>query len=266
MVFLFKYFMKTSDKLAREALLAKIEQRTEIPMLVLVIVMIAALIIPMVTRVSPEIELALEIVDWVIWGFFILELSVKTYLSTNRWHYLKKNWLDVLLVIVPFLRVLRVFRAARLARGARAARSLRALRLSRILIFFGKFTQEVKTIFARHGFNYLFVVFLGLIGIGTALIYHFDQGILEGADNIDKSLWLVVVNAFSGGFANIYPASPESKVVSIILMILGTIIVSYFTASLASYFTEKEQDVEQEEIKQKLDQIIKEIDKIKQNV
>ena len=250
------------QKLNREELLMKVERYTEVPMLVLVIVMIVALIIPLVIHLTPEIELVLEWADWIIWGLFALELIIKTYLSTNRIAYLKKNWMDVVLVVIPLLRVLRVFRVTRLARGARlikSTRAIRALRFIRIIGFFGKFTGEIKRIFSKNGFHYLFLVFVVFMSIGTALVYHFDQGFIDGANSVDKSLWLAVVNSFSGGFANIYPSSIEAKVISVILMVIGTILVSFFTASLASYFTEKEQDIEQEEIKKKLDQIQKQI-------
>lgn len=257
------------QKLNREQLLAKVERYTEIPMLVLVIVMIVALVIPLVIPLSPELELTLEWADWIIWSLFALELIVKTYLSGNRISYLKKNWMDVILVAVPLLRVFRIFRIARLARGARLVRStraIRALRFVRIIGFFGKFTGEVKRIFSKNGFHYLFLVFVVFMSIGTALVYHFDQGLVDGADSVDKSLWLAVVNSFSGGFANIYPSSVEAKVISVVLMVIGTILVSFFTASLASYFTEKEQDIEQEEIKHKLDAIAKEISELKKNI
>ena len=245
------------QKLNREELLVKFERYTEVPMLVLVIVMIGTLIAPMVWQFNEQTKLIFEIADWVIWGLFALELFVKTYLSKNRLSYLRKNWLDVVVVVLPVLRVFRIFRAVRL---------LRIVRLSRVLVFFAKFTTEIKTIFSRHGFNYLFVIFVSAIALGTVLTYTFDQHAQTGINSIQTSLWLIVVNAFTGGYANVYPETPEAKTVSVILIIVGTVLVSYFTASLASYFTEKEQDVEQEEIKQKLDAIAKEIREMKKNI
>lgn len=244
----------------REELLAKVERYTEVPMFILVIVMIITLVVPMVVHLDEATEQILELIDWFVWGAFALELTVKTYLSSNKLAYLRKNWIDVVVVVLPLLRVFRIFRVARLARGARITR---ILRFARVLAFFGKFTTEVKTIFARHGFNYLLVVFLGLIGLGTVLLYNFDQGSADGASSISQSLWLTVVAAFSGGFANVYPATPEAKAVSIFLIIVGTILVSYFTASLASYFTEKGQDVEQERIEKKVDELLTEVRSLK---
>lgn len=243
-----------------EQILIKIDRYTEIPMLILVVVMVITLVIPMVVSVSDATHAFLELIDWIIWAAFALELAVKTYLSPKKLVYLKTHWLDVVVVALPLLRVFRVFRVARLARGARV---VRALRFARIIVFFGKFTKEVKTIFARNGFNYLLVIFIALIGLGTMLTYSFDQSTQTGAGDLTTSLWLSVVASFSGGFANVYPETPEAKAVSIVLITVGTVIVSYFTASLASYFTEKEQDVEQERIEQKLDRLLEEVNKLK---
>ena len=241
------------QKLNREELLVKFERYTEVPMLVLVIVMIGTLIAPMVWQFNDQTKLIFEIADWVIWGLFALELFVKTYLSSNRLAYLKKNWLDVVVVIIPLLRVFRLLRAVRL---------LRVVRLSRVLVFFAKFTTEIKTIFSRHGFNYLFVIFVSAIALGTVLTYTFDQHAQTGINSIQTSLWLIVVNAFTGGYANVYPETPEAKTVSVILIIIGTVLVSYFTASLASYFTEKEQDIEQKTIIDKLDSLERKLQKL----
>ncbi len=254
------------DSTTKAQLFTKVEQYTEIPMMILVLVMFVTLITPMVIELDDQTFQLFELIDWLIWGAFAAELFTKTYLSEHRLNYLKKNWLDVVVVFLPILRIFRIFRVARLARGARLARSTRALRIlrfARILAFFGKFTTELKIILSRHGFHYLLIVFVGLLGIGTALIFHFDQNTV-GASNLPDSLWLTVVAAFSGGFANVYPYSPEAKGISILIIAVGTVLVSFFTASLASYFTEKGQDIEQERIEKKLDQVIADLNQMKQ--
>src|SRR3989338_5172779 len=118
----------------RQDLLVQVEQWTEIPMLVLVVIMIITLILPLVVPLDEATHHLLELIDWFIWGAFALELLVKTYLAPKKIVYLRKNWIDVVVVALPLLRVFRVFR---IARGARA---IRLLRFGRILALFGKFT------------------------------------------------------------------------------------------------------------------------------
>lgn len=241
----------------RETILNKFESWVEIPMMVLVLVMIVTLIIPLVIHIPDETHLILEYVDWVIWAVFALELGIRTFLAPEKLAYLRKNWIDVIVVALPVLRIFRIFRAARL---------LRILRLSRIIALFDKFATELKYILSRHHLHYILVVFMGLIGLGSVLMYYFDQGVAGGNENFVDSIWLAIVNAFSGGYANIYPAGPEARGISILLILFGTVIVSYFTASLASYFTEKEQDKEQARIEKKLDALLKKVDKLQKKI
>jgi len=250
---------KFTDK-EREELLSKIEEKTEMPLLILVVIMIVALVLPLIIKLDKWQSFLLEIADWIIWAVFFIELSIRTYVFPKRLSYLKKNWIDILVVILPFLRFFRIFRVARLARGARA---IRTLKFVRIISIFSKFTQELKNIFSRHGFHYLLVIFIGIITIGTVLINNFEKTSNTGVKNISESFWLVITNAFSGGFANIYPDTSEGKIMAIIIIILGNILVSYFTASLASYFAEEDQDIEQERIEKKLDELKEEIQNLK---
>jgi voltage-gated potassium channel len=57
---------------------------------------------------------------------FLAEFAVKFALATVKRTYLRRNWLDVLVLLVPFLRVLRLLRVLR---------ATRALPLFRLLVF-----------------------------------------------------------------------------------------------------------------------------------
>jgi len=66
---------------------------------------------------------------WIIWLAFLIEFVIKIAVAESRFEYVKRNWLDVIILIVPFLRPLRVWRIAKTARvftlrgvGMKAAR------------------------------------------------------------------------------------------------------------------------------------------------
>lgn len=238
----------------REALLVQCERWLEVPMFLLVLVMIVTLLLPLVMSLSASTYYMLEITNRIIWAIFAIELTVRTFLAEKKIAYLKKNWIDVLIVVLPLLRVFRIFRIVRI---------LRVLRFVRVFVLFGKFTQEMRSFLIRHHFHYLVIVICVLVFMGGALIYNFDKEFTTEDHTFANALWLSVVNTFSGGYANTYPLGVEAKGVSIILILLGTVLVSYFTASLASYFTEKEQDIEQERIEKKLDRVLAEIEALK---
>ena len=86
---------KFTDK-EREELLSKIEEKTEMPLLILVVIMIVALVLPLIIKLDKWQSFLLEIADWIIWAVFFIELSIRTYVSPKRLSYLKKNWIDIL--------------------------------------------------------------------------------------------------------------------------------------------------------------------------
>jgi len=50
----------------------------------------------------------LAALGWSLWGLFFVELAVKLALAPVKRSYLGRNWLDVLVLLVPFLRFLKV--------------------------------------------------------------------------------------------------------------------------------------------------------------
>ncbi len=59
---------------------------------------------------------ALNVLSWAVWAAFALEFAIRLWLAEDRWHYAKRHWYDVALVVLPFLRPLRLLRVLALAR------------------------------------------------------------------------------------------------------------------------------------------------------
>src|SRR5918996_496268 len=100
----------------------RFQRAAEGPMLVLSVVFVVLLLIPETTQLdTAAVELGLA----AIWGIFALEVVVLFVLAPKKTQMMREHWLDIVIVVVPFLRPLRVARIARLARAggvvARAA-------------------------------------------------------------------------------------------------------------------------------------------------
>ena len=70
-------------------------------------------------------ELVKSIVLWaeiVISTCFAIELAVKVAIAESRLEYLRRNWLDVVVVLLPFLRAFRILRAAKVTQTSRVFR------------------------------------------------------------------------------------------------------------------------------------------------
>ena len=102
--------VKAADMPHREALLLRIERLTELPLLVLAFVMIPLLVGPFLWELSPAEESIFIALDTFIWALFAVDLLVKVTIAPHRLPYLRRHWLEVLIVVVPFFRPLRLIR------------------------------------------------------------------------------------------------------------------------------------------------------------
>jgi len=69
-----------------------------------------------------------SIVGWALWGLFALEFAARLVMARSTAAFLRRNWWQLIFLVVPFLRFLRAFsRTARLARlGSSSLRSSRS--------------------------------------------------------------------------------------------------------------------------------------------
>lgn len=82
-----------------------------------------------VARLGGGLSVALTVVGWALWVVFALEFVARMIVAPSTSQFLKRNWWQVLFLVLPFLRVLRLVRALRVLRSGRVLSS--AVRTSR---------------------------------------------------------------------------------------------------------------------------------------
>jgi voltage-gated potassium channel len=212
----------------REDLLRRFENATEWPLLVLSVAMVPVLLVPLLMDVSDSTDTALEMSLWVIWAVFAVELGIRTALAERRIAYLGRNWIDVLIVAVPFLRPLRI---------ARSARALRLVRLSRVLPFLARAYISVRDIMQRRGLQYVGLVVVALI-FGAAAIELALERKNGTIDDYGTALWWAMSTVSTVGYGDAVPTTPEGKGVAVLLMLVGIGVISWVTANVAAYLVE----------------------------
>ncbi len=150
--------IKNPEKLITTPQIRAFEKKTELPMVILALLMLVTLVIPHFYTIPTEWILPLEIFDWFIWAAFALEFGYRIYLSPRKLAYIVRNWLDAVIVLLPALRV------------ARLVRSLRLLRM--FSVFYRRF-KSLQSIGRRSRFD-LLVIILALLmrpfALGTGVI------------------------------------------------------------------------------------------------
>ncbi|CAM4060815.1 reprolysin-like metallopeptidase [Gillisia hiemivivida] len=102
----------------------KLEEHLEVPMFLLAIGWLILFIIEIFRGLSPFQEKLI----YLIWILFILEFLIKIIIAPRRSQFIKHNWITVISLIIPALRVFRMFNALRILRTLRVINSTKIIR------------------------------------------------------------------------------------------------------------------------------------------
>ena len=218
----------------REALLLRIERITEAPLLILSFVMIPLLVGPFLWDLSPPEETIFLTVDSFIWALFAVDLIIKTAVAPHRLAYIRRHWLEVLVVVVPFFRPLRIIRI--FIFGSRAWLGFRRLVHVDFLLVYG----------------------IGLVIIASTVVASVEGGEQASIHSFADALWWAAVTITTVGYGDMVPVTVAGKAVATVLMIGGVAFFSGVTANLASFLV-RGSEVE----KKALSQLSKEIESLR---
>lgn len=216
---------------ARTQLLERFERSTELPLLVLAVAMIPLLIVPLLVDLPDQMDSAFIAADWFIWAVFAIEYCIRLVLSPSRLRFVRREWPDLLIIALPFLRPLRI---------VRSARALRLLRLARLATFLAEATRETRRLLYRHKLHYsLFVTLVAVVG-AAGLTYALEEQ--EGAtiDSFADALWWASTTVTTVGYGDTYPVTPAGRAVAVVLMVAGITMFGLITANLAAFLLERD--------------------------
>jgi len=214
--------------LERWRLLAQIQHWFETPLVVLAFVWLILLVLDFTSGLSPR----LERLTFVIWAIFIADFAIRFALAPHKVHFLKKNWLTVLALAVPALRVFRVMRAIRLLRVARAARGVR------MVCVLGTMNRGMRALgrtMGRRGFGYVAGLTTIVLFAGAAGMYAFEPRMTGGLNSYGEAVWWTAMLITTIG-SSYWPHTLEGRVLCFILSLYSLGILGYITAMLASFF------------------------------
>lgn len=167
----------------------------------------------------------------VIWVIFLAEFAVRFLLAPAKLPFLRRNWLTLLSLVLP---ALRLFRALRIVRAARA---LRGARLVRIVGTANRSMKALRATLRRRRFGYVagLTVVIVLLGAGGMLNFEPAPKVQGGFTSYGHALWWTAMLVTSIG-ADFWPATTEGRVLALLLSIYGLAVFGYITASFASFF------------------------------
>lgn len=175
-----------------------------------------------VLDLSNEAQSLIELIQWICWFAFALDLIIGLLTSKSKKEYLLKHPLESISVLLPFLRPLRLMRVI----------SFGGLALQKIAM--GKqFAITIKVA--------LTAVFVSYIAAVQITISERD---VEGSNikTFSDGLWWAVTTVTTVGYGDRFPTTAEGRILAVLLMIVGISLVGVITASVASWFVRLSQE------------------------
>lgn len=220
----------TEQGLRTEERLDQVERLTELPLTVLAVIMIPLLVVPMVVDLPTSADRAMIATDWFIWAAFAVDYGVKLAIAPRPLAYMRQNWVQGLVVFLPFLRPLRV---------------LAVLRIGRVAAALGLNVQLLKDLGRQRGTSFILAAVVA-ISVAGATIAFFAERSAEASNirTFGDALWWSFTTMTTVGYGDRYPVTALGRGVAVALMLFGIAALSALTATVAAYIVRDHEDVQ----------------------
>ena len=195
------------------------------PMLVLGLIYAALYVVGIYCEINfPDITRYANDIQNILWGIFIAELLIQFSIYPQRSSFLKKEWIAIILTIVPLLRPLRV------------------VRVLYVLFRFGTRFNDVKFVALPAAASIGAVIMIFVIGAAELDAERFAQGATIRTPM--DSLWWGLVTMTTIGYGDRYPITTQGRILAACLILFGIALVSVLTASIAAWMLDRLGDSE----------------------
>jgi voltage-gated potassium channel len=238
----------------RARALKRFEELTAVPMLILSLAIIPLIVVPLTVELSKSTERAIIAIDWIIWAVFAVEYVVRLFLSPRKLIFVRRNLLDLFIVLLPFLRPLRIVRSARL---------FRVLRALRAVAFLARGARTVRAVLTGKKIHYALVFTMAVVLGAGLLVESFERGAKNAEiTSIPDALWWAVTTVTTVGYGDLVPVTAAGRGVAVALMIVGIALFGFIAGSLASFFLETSEEKAHKAEEDQLQEIAGRLDRI----
>src|SRR3954451_2987431 len=212
-------------------------------------VMIGIAVIALVAFYFTEFSDAAELVtighrlEWLIFAVFFWDLIWMTALCDQKLRYLRRNWLDVVIVVCSGLALVGV--------DAQWVAAARLLRLATVALLLTRAMRPMRTMLTPGGLPYLGLVAAAIFLVAGAAFYWLEPTVRSYADG----LWLAFVTGATIGYGDIVPSTTGSRLFAVLITMVGLTLFSLVTASVAAFFVGEDEKKQRREMHQDLQRL-----------
>lgn len=162
------------------------------------------------------VQRVMILVSWLVWAGFAIDYFARLLLSRPRGAFVRTHKLDLLMVLLPMLRVMRVFLLLR--------RSLSAVSTEKI-------AGSIVSI----------IVAIVLIAAFLEWRVEYDA---PGASitTFRAAIWWAVVTITTVGYGDYSPVTPLGRIIAMVLMVVGIGLIGTVSATVAAWFVNRRAD------------------------
>jgi len=163
-------------------------------------------------------------IDLFMFGAFSFEFVWMLRITTHKWRYVRRNWLDVLIIMGAGINLV--------GWETEWVALARLMRIAVVGLLLARALGAMRDLFSPTGLPYVlgfFVVSLLLAGAG---FYWLEPTVNTYVDG----LWLAFVTAATVGYGDFVPTTPLARLFAVLTCVLGLSVLSLVTATLVSLF------------------------------
>ncbi|HFI0562915.1 TPA: potassium channel family protein [Streptococcus suis] len=181
-----------------------------------------------------------NILDWLLWFTFVVDYILNLYFSEDRGEFIQGHVLE-LIAIIPFDSVFSFLRLGRLAR------LFRLVKVARIFALSNRFWDTLNKLMHTNSLSKVLLLNVSAVLTASVLL-----SAIEGKSFFD-AVWWSIVTMTTVGYGDIVPQDTISKVIAILLMLVGISTFGMVTSTITRFFSETERET-------KLDALIAKVD------
>ncbi len=194
-----------------------------------------------------------EVGDWLTWLVFVSETVVLTTLVDRKWEHLRRNWMNLAIIVVGF---------PLLWPNTPLIGVLRNLRLLLLLGITVRLSRTVMDFLASNRLGYTLAIAALVITISGVLISSFDPGIPDALNGI----WWAWVTVTTVGYGDIVPVTGPGKFFASLLILLGIGLFALLTANISAFLVGKDTEREELEMRGRLKDIQERLRRIEEKL